>query len=175
MTLIREVNGDLLEATENLILHQVNAQSKMGSGIALQVKNKWYNVYQSYKQLCDSNTPHELMGKAQVVGIGNKQAVVNLFGQKYFGYDCGRYTDYEALYKALESASETAREYDLSVAIPYKLGCDRGGADWHIVYAMIESVFKNHAQPITIYKLGGEWEHSFNPKAPSKVAFGESP
>ena len=156
MVTIKFVNGDLLEATENLILHQVNAQGKFGSGIALQVKKKWNKVYQSYKALCDTNLDSNLMGIAQAVAVGERKAVVNLFGQKYYGYNGQRYTDYEALYKALESASEMARQYNLSVAIPSKLGSERGGADWNIVYAMIESVFKNHTQPIVIYYLDGQ-------------------
>ncbi len=170
MVLIKEVNGDLLEATENLILHQVNCQGKMGSGIADQVKKKWYNVYKEYKNLTDQLIViDQLIGHAQVVSIGNRQAVVNLFGQKNYGYDGERYTDYEGLFRALEKTAQTARKYNLSVALPYKLGCDRGGASWSIVYAMIEEVFKNHTQPIVIYKLGGQWEHSFKiqpPQAP---------
>lgn len=156
MTNIKFVNGDLLEATENLILHQVNAQGMMGSGIALQVKKKWNKVYQSYKALCDTNLDSNLMGVAQTVGIGERKAVVNLFGQKNYGYNGQRHTDYEALYRALESVSDMARKYNLSVAIPSKLGSDRGGADWNIVYSMIESVFKNHTQPIVIYYLDGQ-------------------
>lgn len=130
MTLIKTVNGDLLEAKENLIVHQVNCQGKMGSGIADQVKKKWYNVYQEYKAVCDANLDTALMGYAQVVGIGNKQAVVNLYGQKFYGYEGKRYTDYEAIYKALEHTAYIARNHNLSVAIPYKMGCDRGGASW---------------------------------------------
>lgn len=171
MTLIKEVNGDLLEAPENLILHQVNCQGKMGSGIADQVKKKWFNVYRDYKGLTDRFIVAELIGHAQVVGIGNKQAVVNLFGQKNYGYDGERYTDYEGLFRALEKTAQIARKYNLSVALPYGLGSDRGGASWSIVYTMIEEVFKNHTQPIVIYKLGGKWEHSFgvNPQIENTV------
>lgn len=161
MTLIREVHGDLLEATENIIVHSVNCQGVMGSGIAKQVKDKWYEVYKDYKRLCDTWLDTGLLGHAQLVRVDDDKFVANVFGQKQYGYNGERFTNYEALYEGLENVAKYARRFNLSVALPYKLGCDRGGADWDIVYAMIESVFKNHTQPITIYNINGQWQHSF--------------
>ena len=40
-----------------------------------------------------------------------------------------------------------------SVAFPYKMSSDRGGADWNIILAMIESVFKNTDITIEIWAL----------------------
>ncbi|MFJ7982359.1 Appr-1-p processing protein [Lysinibacillus xylanilyticus] len=162
MTLIRIIDGDLLQAEENIIMHQVNAQGEMNTGVAQQVKEKWYDeVYKYYKSLCDGNMISELMGYAQKLSVGKDKYVVNLFGQDKYGYDGERYTNYEALYVALDSVARFARRHNLSVALPYKMGCDRAGADWNIVYAMIEKVFKNHTQPITIYRLNGQHEYSF--------------
>lgn len=167
MTLIKLVNGDLLDAKENLICHQVNTNGRMGSGVAKQIKKKWFEVFEAYECLCEAVPNHEsIMGHAHVVRINENQSVVNLFGQKNYGRDGKRYTDYEALYTALEEVARIARHKNLSVAFPYKMSSDLGGGDWNIVYAMIESVFKNHTQPVVIYNLGGQWEHSFNVTPP---------
>lgn len=40
-----------------------------------------------------------------------------------------------------------------SVAIPYKMSSDRGGADWNVILAMIESVFKDTDITIEIWQL----------------------
>ncbi|WP_411668007.1 hypothetical protein [Bacillus subtilis] len=40
--MIKIIQGDLLEAKENIIAHQVNCKGVMGSGIALQIKKKYY-------------------------------------------------------------------------------------------------------------------------------------
>lgn len=148
-------DGDLLEAEENLILHQVNCQGKMGSGIAEQVKEKWNNVFIEYIHLYRNNfanpTSH-LLGNAQVVGIGKKRAVVNLFAQDRYGYDGSRYTSYDALMTALERTADVAKRHNLSVAIPHKLGSDRGGASWSVVLAMIEEAFKDIEKNVVIYK-----------------------
>jgi len=45
---IQVIAGSLLEASENIIVHQVNCQGAMGSGIALQLRNKYPLMYLSY-------------------------------------------------------------------------------------------------------------------------------
>lgn len=147
---IEIVNGSLLDAEENLIVHQVNCKGEMNTGIAEQIKEKWGQVFRDYKSLADSFHESELLGTTQAVVIGHMQAVVNLFGQGNYGYDGERYTNYEAIYSGLESVAELARRDSLSVAIPYNMGCDRGGANWEIVYKMIEVLFKDI--DVKIYK-----------------------
>ncbi|MGF7031816.1 hypothetical protein J2T17_002730 [Paenibacillus mucilaginosus] len=46
---------------------------------------------------------------------------------------------------------EFARSNGLSAALPYRIGSDRGGADWQVVYGIIEEVFKE--DEVTLYKL----------------------
>lgn len=166
MTLVKIVNGDLLDAEERLIIHQVNCQGKMNSGVAKAIREKWGQVFRDYKSLTEHVVPSELLGTTQVVGIGNKQAVVNMFSQDDYGYDGERYTSYEAFYRCLVRVERIARRYNLSVALPYNIGCDRGGANWNIIYTMIEEVFKNHTQPIVIYNLNGQFQHSFLANVP---------
>jgi hypothetical protein len=40
-----------------------------------------------------------------------------------------------------------------SVAFPYKIGSDRGGADWNVILSMINSVFENTDITVKVYKL----------------------
>ena len=40
--MIKVINGDLFNSTARFIVHQVNCQGKMGSGVALQVKQKFF-------------------------------------------------------------------------------------------------------------------------------------
>lgn len=163
MTLIRIVNGDLLEAEENLIVHQVNCQGKMNSGVAKAIRGKWGRVFDKYSLMCQNYDSFELLGQVQSILVNeeSRQYVVNMFSQHNYGYGGERYTNYEALYRCLEQIASVARRHNYSVALPYNIGCDRGGANWNIVYTMIEEVFKNHTQPIVIYNLNGQHQHSF--------------
>lgn len=145
------VNGDMLDAKEDLLGHQVNCQSVMGSGIAKLLKDKYPNLLVEYKEYCSKHTtPAELLGKCQIVKVGSKQ-MANLFGQLNYGRQKTLYTDYEALRTALVALKNYAVQNSLSVALPYNIGCGLANGDWQIVSGIIEEVFSDYE--VTLYKL----------------------
>ena len=148
--------GNLLDAQTDVIAHQVNCQGVMGSGVAKQIKEKWPNVYKKYTYHVNESYLLEkgpLLGQCQLVEILDNKYVANLFGQNRFGYDGKRYTSYDGIYNALTSLAVQMMDNGMeSVAFPYKMSSDRGGADWDIILAMIESVFKNTNITIEIWK-----------------------
>jgi O-acetyl-ADP-ribose deacetylase (regulator of RNase III) len=89
-----------------------------------------------------------------MVQINDTQYVANLFGQATYGREAKRYTSYDAVYESLVRlmAHMTTKQLQ-SVAFPYKMSSDRGGADWDVILAMIESVFKNTNISIEIWEL----------------------
>lgn len=150
--MIKTIIGDLLNAKENLLVHQVNCQGVMGAGIAKQLKNRYPEVFTSYFDVCSRfQDKSNLLGKVQVVKVDEKRAVVNLFGQLSFGRQNKIYTDYEALKDGFTKIKSMMVENNLSLAIPYGIGCGLGGGDWNAVYELIEEIFKD--QEVTIYKL----------------------
>lgn len=155
MTIIYK-KGNLLDAKTDVIAHQVNCQSVMGSGVAKQIKEKWPCVYDSYVSYCYDyiTCTHELLGECQLVQVNDNQYVANLFGQNYYGKDGKRYTNYEALYKSLEGLANQMSKHNLkSVAIPYNMSCCRGGAKWQIVVGMICAIFLEAGITVEIWKL----------------------
>ena len=147
-------NGNLLDAQTDVIAHQVNCQGVMGSGVAKQIKEKWPNVFNEYMEAYNTIDRKAILGSCQLVRIGDNRYVCNLFGQLYYGISTTRYTSYDGLYIALETLVKRMSGYKLnSVAIPYKMSSDRGGADWNVVLAMIESVFKDTDVTIEIWSL----------------------
>lgn len=149
--MIKVVNGDITKATENMIVHQVNCQGKMGSGVALAIRKAFPRAYVDYKDVwIAANSPEDLLGTVCISHISPEKHVAHLFGQLYYGYDGKRYTSYDALYDGLISVREEAEKNGFSVAIPYGIGSARGGADWDIVYAMINKIFEGY--DVTLYK-----------------------
>lgn len=152
---INHIYGDILRADTHLLLHQVNCQGVMGSGLAKQIKEKYPEVYNSYKLFCNTNSSKQLLGKTlPVLTVPNPEqkalAVVNLFAQEFYGRDGKCYTDYDALETSLtEIKRYTAYK---KIAIPYKMGCGLGGGDWDKVYNIIKKVFKDTDFKITIYQ-----------------------
>lgn len=154
--MIKIVEGNILNATENIIAHQVNCRGIMGGGLALQIKNKYpeiFNYYFNYIEDFKINNSEAkyLLGCCQIVytSDGNK-AFANLFGQYNIGQNKVQ-TDYMALRRSLNKLLTYAKENKNSIAIPYKLGCGLAGGDWNIVYKIIEDVFEDY--DVTIYKF----------------------
>lgn len=60
-------------------------------------------------------------------------------------------TDYEAMRKALKYIKKWAENNNLSIAIPYGIGCGIANGDWNKVYKIIEEVFNDY--DVTLYRL----------------------
>lgn len=152
--------GDLLESPCNLIVHQVNCRGVMGSGIAKQIKDRFPETFRKYKQVCNISIfkPEALLGKnlyTAECNHGKNIIIASLFAQDNYGYGTQQ-TNYEALNMCLAKLAIAARELisrgkSVTIGIPYKLSCGRGGGDWTIV----EPIIKQHLSEfnVTIYKL----------------------
>lgn len=149
---VQIVKGDLLQAPENIIGHQVNCMGVMGSGVAKQIRAQYPTAYEEYRLVAKGSIEKFLLGTCQLVKVGEDKYIANLFGQNKYGSE-GIFTEYTALRFSLENLAEISRRRNLSVALPYKIGCDRGGGDWLIVFNMIESIFED--TDVVLYKLGG--------------------
>ena len=148
--MVKIISGNLLDSKEDYICHQVNCQGVMGSGVAKAIRDKWPEVFTEYRSCIDMcfGTP---LGSVCYAYINNSnQVVANMFAQSSYGYDGKRYTSYDAFCNCL---SAMAREIPKSktIAFPYKIGSDRGGANWNIIYAMICEILGDW--DVTIYKL----------------------
>lgn len=148
--MIKIIEGDLFDSKATIIAHQVNCQGRMGSGVALQVKQKYHHVYEEYKKVANSF----MLGRIQLIPTDKnsgtifnpvKQYICNMFGQLNYGYDGKQYTSLKALQECFEELRKTIKKnvafHDITIAMPYKIGCARGGADWNEVYKMIEEIF----------------------------------
>lgn len=146
---IYKVKGDITNSNATLILHQVNCQHTMGSGVAKAIKTKWPKVYHDYMSLDEQK-----LGTIQVVKVETNKYVVNMFAQDKYGYDGERYTSYDALDNCLRQVAEFCRNEMIDyIAIPYNMSCDRGGASWNVVLSLIENAFKDNFINIEICEL----------------------
>ena len=142
--MIKHIKCDIFESGADVILHQVNCQGVMGGGVARQVKEKYPYVFRGYKLQCDMfNDKSLLLGYIDIYNIEDKRWIINLYAQEAFGYDGKCYTDYDALQECLYNVRNKTDEHKV-IAIPYLMGCHRGGGDWTIVYKMIEDTFQDY-------------------------------
>ena len=158
---IKIIDDNLFHSQARFIVHQVNCQGIMGSGVAQQIRMKYPHVFIEYKKICSI----DMLGKIQVVPCNPKllhttidnhcgdiirhpvgtQFIINAFAQANFGYDGKQYTNIEALEKCFKSIYALTRQknnnFNATVAMPWKIGCCRGGANWNDVYQMIQEIF----------------------------------
>ena len=146
--MVKLINGDLLEAKETYIAHQVNCYGAMGRGVALQIKNKYPDVYRRYHEYCDEHRAKNLLGRMLLVPTDDGKVICNLFGQERFGYG-KQYTNIAAFSKAMNSLAKIVPQSE-PIAMPYMIGCGNGGTDWSIVYPIIQDIFKKHI--VVLYK-----------------------
>ena len=151
---IKYFDGDILTSTAPIIMHQVNCKGVMNSGVAKAIKEKWPVVFDEYLRFYQNLTTDVLLGITQFVKIGTDRYVANLFAQEKYGYDGIRYTSYDAIDKCLKSVARNAENGEINrVAMPYKMSSDRGGADWDVILALVNSAFKDTDITIEIWKL----------------------
>lgn len=155
--------GDLLDAPQIYIAHQVNCQGVMGSGVAKAVREKYPKAYEWYIGKCRCDNSKKLLGFCQKVPITAEppKEILNLFGQLNYGYDGRQYTSYTALTIALNDAFKYIVQQNSyygdkkEIAIPYKMGCDRGGGDWKVVELILKDFSEMYEVDVYIYSLGG--------------------
>ena len=151
--MIKHVKADIFTTDCDIIVHQVNCYGVMGAGLAKQVKEKYPDVYDIYKSLCNNVVPEVLLGTTLMVQINdaledsNKKYIANFFSQESYGYG-KQFTSYEAFKKCLEYLKD--RYSDYSIAFPYLIGCKRGGGDWNKIYGVIEEILGDC--DVTIYE-----------------------
>lgn len=146
-----------MNSTADVIAHQVNASGGFGSGVAKVVKERFPRVAEQYHKAVEKGLMK--LGCCQVVKTNpngdDNRLVANLCGQERYGCGGVRYTNYEGIYVALEKLAAYCTEHGLkSVAFPWKMSSDRGGADWFVICAMIEAAFKETDVDIEYWKFG---------------------
>lgn len=175
------INGDLFSTDCEVIAHQVNCMGEMNSGVAKIVREKYPEVFDEYK-LSVNNLNNKCLGGCLLVKCRDGKHIANIFGQYLYngceidkfsldayekpGYSSStdsedlfstytrRYTNYEAFYRGLIRLRMHVSKHSLkSVAFPYNIGSDRGGASWNIIRRMIDDVFESTGIIVKIYKL----------------------
>lgn len=162
--------GNLLDAPVDYICHQVNCQGRMGSGIAKQIRERWPVVYEQYTacfqereekiaEMCGGfeyqlDVSETLLSHLQQIPINDKQTVINMFAQQWYGYDGKRYTSYDAFWNCLEGIKASIPKGS-KIGFPAKIGCGLGGANWEVIAKMIMEVLDEDFE-VYIYILEEE-------------------
>lgn len=146
--MIREVSGDILESKAPIIVVPVNCKGVMGKGLALQAKQKWPKMFESYKSFCEGACPSYPDG-LEPGGVVCIQQEPNRYIACLATKDDWRNpSKLEWVETGLKQLVVLSMQINLChIAIP-RLGCGLGGLDWCDVKPIVHRVFEN--TPITV-------------------------
>ena len=151
--MIEERIGDIFEQEDiNVICHQVNCFHIMGAGIAGKIASKYPEALIQDKQTRRGDM--NKLGTYSMAQGRDGKFIANVYGQYRYGRS-ERHTNYEALYRALESLEKdlSSESLNWTLGAPYKMGCNLGGGDWRIVKAIMESVFEHSPLKLFVMKF----------------------
>jgi O-acetyl-ADP-ribose deacetylase (regulator of RNase III) len=149
--------ADIIDAFKNkelnVIAHACNCFNTMGSGMAKDIKKHFPRAYDS-DQLTVKGDPKKL-GQFTFAIFDNTQVVVNLYSQYKYGR-IGKFTDEDALLKALENMRDWLQKMGLEksvIGFPDGMCCGTGGGNWEKVKSIIEYAFHGTEFQIIFCKL----------------------
>lgn len=142
-------DGDLFSVTEGVICHQVNCQGVMGSGVAKYFKQRFPTSYKYYLDECNSVTDKSLLLGRTLNCYEDSESIItiSMFAQEKYGYNGQCFTDYNAFRKCCKTIAYDLKTYhktDMTINMPYKIGCGRGGGNWDTILRILWEEFGDY-------------------------------
>jgi O-acetyl-ADP-ribose deacetylase (regulator of RNase III) len=142
--------GNLLYNESGIIAQGCNSRGVFGSGLALQVKEKWPECFTTYvaglKALKD-----QALGKV-IYYQTSGPLIANAITQENFGRDpTRRYVDYNAVQACFRQIASTAFELKLPVHYP-QIGAGLGNGDWTILNDIIDIELRGIESYLWLYE-----------------------
>lgn len=142
--MIKYIKGNLFASNPKLIVHGCNAQNIMGSGFALQIKQRYPDCFISYK-----NSILKLGENHIWTSQDNSVTIINAITQNLFGSTGAKFVKYDAVDQCMQHLSVDFTHVEL-ISMP-KIGAGLGGGDWNVIEAIINHRLKDHM--VHVYEL----------------------
>lgn len=138
--MINTLHGNVLDTGNSVIVHCVNCQGVMGSGIAREIRERFPDVYETYLETYKNGVLH--LGSVSYVYLPLEDKIIaNAAGQDWYG-TTKVHLDYDATRTCFMNINEDMKffesEYGI-ITINFPLfGCGLAGGDWNKVSQIIE-------------------------------------
>lgn len=157
MIYLTQINGDLLEATEDYIVHQCNCVTNHSKHLAKSVFDAFPHA-NTYKTRSKDKNTHHTPGTIDIMGDGiNKRFIINAYAQYYPSKS--KYTNdnpknrLQWFNECLQKISQIKDIKKKTVAFPFNIGCGSAGGNWDEYYEIIQDFANKEKIYITLYKL----------------------
>lgn len=140
--MIEYIEGDIFDSPAQVIVNTVNTVGVMGKGLALSFKNRYPDMFEIYKKVCEK---HQLtIGKLMLHQEADHWILLFPTKENWRNPSKLEYIE-KGLMKFINSYAE---KHITSIAFP-KLGCGNGELDWNLVKPLMERYLK--PLPIDVY------------------------
>lgn len=99
--MIKIIEGNIVNAKTDFIIHQVNCQGEMNTGVAKALRDYDEGIYKHYRKFCEfcKFESEELLGTCDAYLLKDRgQIVLSLFAQNKYGYDGKQYKDKKSIH-----------------------------------------------------------------------------
>lgn len=142
--MIRYVEGDIFKSPAQVLVNTVNTVGVMGKGIALEFKNRYPDMFQAYRDVCDKRK----LTIGSLMLCYEPDHWVLLFPTKEHWRNPSRIKFIEA---GLAKFCRTYAEKGITSAAFPRLGCGNGELNWSDVRPVMEKYLQNLPIDIFIY------------------------
>ena len=169
MTIIKIIEGDLLNAKETILCQQCNCVTMLSHGLTAQVAKKfpWADVYKRRKpKTANCTSEPSIPGTIQIDHDPEEEyfegkTIIHMFGQWLPGIPGKFYPAYQDLPKVNDGSADRIKYFKeclqkldalklpVPVAMPYKIGCGLAGGNWPAYQKMLEEA----RTKIVLYKF----------------------
>lgn len=145
--MIKYINGDIFDSPAQVIVNTVNTVGVMGKGLALAFKQRYPEMFDRYKTVCEKN----LLTVGKLMLFYEADHWILLFPTKT---DWRKPSQLSYIESGLRKFVQTYAEKNISsIAFPC-LGCGNGGLDWNEVKPMMESYLNDLPIDVYVYLSG---------------------
>ena len=140
-------NKNIFDTKCKTIVNPINCVGVMSKGIALEIKNRYPNMFEKYKEFCDKKLID--IGKLWLYKEQNDKWILNFPTKTHWKYN----SEYDYIEKGMSKFVETYKEKNIkTIAFPM-LGCGGGGLNTEkVLEIMLKYLSKCDNLIVEIYK-----------------------
>ncbi len=135
--MIEYIKGDVFTTDCDVIAHGCNAQGVMGRGVAKQLKQRYPDAFQVYRDYCLSNNRDASILGVVVWSVEKKIIIANCITQEFYGSPDRHDVDYDAVRKCMAHMEAKAKVQGFKTIAMPKIGAGLGGGDWNTIAQII--------------------------------------
>lgn len=151
--LIKYLTGEVITTKSDYIAFPANTEGIMGSGLALDIKNKYPNVWVEYKRKCkDIGTG--LFGTYIPINVVDSNLIILACFTQTSASHNSKTTNLNELKKIFKQLEKTTKEKK-TITIPYRYGCGVNNASWNEVHKILYDIFDKSD---VILQIVRKWE-----------------